>query len=48
MYVRGTPPANLSEEALINWLLLELLALEQELSRIDAELIILKESQNAV
>lgn len=47
MYVRGTPPANLSGDALISWLLLELAAIEQELSRVDTELTKLKESQNA-
>lgn len=48
MYIRGTPPANVSIEAVLSWLLLELAALEQELNQVNEELAALKEAQNAV
>lgn len=47
MYIRGTPPAGLSGDALLNWFLVELSAIEAELQRVNLELITLKESQNA-
>lgn len=47
MYTRGVPPAGVSIETLVEWLLIELSALETELAAINQELEVLKESQNA-
>lgn len=44
MYIRSTPPADLSPQGLVEWLMIELLALERAMQEMQLELDALKET----
>lgn len=48
MYIRSIPPAGVSVEELVQWLLIEFQAVEVALEEQDLEIQRLKEIQNAV
>lgn len=48
MYIRSVPPAGLSMDDLVKWLLLEFQALEETLSEQDVEIQRLKELTNGL
>lgn len=48
MYVRGVPPAGVTLESLVQWLLIEFQSLEAALEEQNAEIEKLKENQDAI